>query len=114
RKRAGNFFPAFFVRAAQGCHNRQIRALIDFSCTVNINTLFLTTIARYMANRSTQRILPWLLGLLSGLLLWAAWPTSPLTLLIFIAFIPLLRLTDLVQHRGVYFGSIFLAMLVWN
>jgi len=67
-----------------------------------------------MANRSTQRILPWLSGLLSGLLLWAAWPTSPLTLLIFIAFIPLLRLTDLVQHRGVYFGSVFLAMLVWN
>ena len=67
-----------------------------------------------MANRSFNRWLPWLLGLASGLLLWAAWPSSPLTLLIFLAFIPLLHLTTLVQHRGTYFGCVYLAMVIWN
>ena len=67
-----------------------------------------------MATRSIDRFLPGLLGLFSGLLLWAAWPSSPLTLLIFIAFIPLLYLTDRIQNRWTYFGCIFLAMLVWN
>lgn len=87
---------------------------IDFSLPVNINTLFLITIARYMAHRSIHSFLPWLLSIGSGLLLWAAWPTSPLTLLIFIAFIPLLYLTDIMQHRWAYFGSVYLAMLIWN
>ena len=87
---------------------------IDFSCPVNINTLFLKTIARYMAQRSFPSFLLWLLSIGSGLLLWAAWPTSPLTLLIFIAFIPLLYLTDLVQNRWAYFGCVYLAMLIWN
>lgn len=67
-----------------------------------------------MAQRSFPSFLPWLLSIGSGLLLWAAWPTSPLTLLIFIAFIPLLYLTDLVQNRWGYFGCIYLAMLIWN
>lgn len=67
-----------------------------------------------MAHRSIKSFLPWLLSVGSGLLLWAAWPTSPLTPLIFIAFIPLLYLTDTVQHRWTYFGCIYLAMLIWN
>ncbi len=67
-----------------------------------------------MAQRSFHTSLLWLLSIGSGLLLWAAWPSSPLTLLIFIAFIPLLYLTDQVQHRGAYFGCIYLSMLIWN
>lgn len=67
-----------------------------------------------MAHRSIKSFLPWLLSVGSGLLLWAAWPTSPLTPLIFIAFIPLLYLTDTVQHRWTYFGCVYLAMLIWN
>lgn len=61
-----------------------------------------------------NRWLPILLSLAGALLLWAAWPTSPLTLLIFIAFIPLLRITDLVTHRAKYFGCIFLTLFLWN
>lgn len=67
-----------------------------------------------MAQRSFPSFLPWLLSIGSGLLLWAAWPTSPLTPLIFIAFVPLLYLTDLIQNRWGYFGCIYLAMLIWN
>lgn len=61
-----------------------------------------------------NRWLPILLSLAGALLLWAAWPTSPLTLLIFIAFIPLLRIADLVTHRVKFFGCIFLTLFGWN
>lgn len=56
--------------------------------------------------------LPLLLSLVSGLLLWAAWPTSPLTFLIFIAFVPLLRMMDVA--KGYHFGLLFLAFWIWN
>lgn len=56
-----------------------------------------------------------LLSLLSGALLWAAWPTSPLTFLIFVAFVPLLAMADRMTERpGAYFGLLFLAFWVWN
>lgn len=55
-----------------------------------------------------------LFSLAGALLLWAAWPTSPLTFLIFIAFIPLLWLADNVTHRGKFFGAIFLTLFLWN
>ncbi len=55
-----------------------------------------------------------LLSILSGLICWLAWPTMPLTPLIFIAFTPLLYISDKVQHRWKYFGLLFLAFLVWN
>jgi apolipoprotein N-acyltransferase len=61
-----------------------------------------------------NRWLPILISLAGVLLLWAAWPTAPFTFLIFIAFIPLLRLADLVPHRGKYFGCIFLTLFLWN
>jgi len=57
---------------------------------------------------------PLLLSLLSGLLLYAAWPMSPLTPLIFVAWVPLLWL----QERGLsgkrFFGWTYLSMLTWN
>jgi apolipoprotein N-acyltransferase len=67
-----------------------------------------------MAKRSAQRWIPVLLSLSGAALLWAAWPTSPLTFLIFIAFIPLLHLADIVESPGKYYGYIYLSLFIWN
>jgi apolipoprotein N-acyltransferase len=61
-----------------------------------------------------KRYFPAILSLSGSLLLWAAWPTSPLTLLIFVAFIPLLRLADIVENRSRFFGCAFLLLFCWN
>lgn len=55
-----------------------------------------------------------LLGLLSGALLWAAWPVSPCTPLIFIGFIPLLVLAERAISTRLFFISSYLGLLVWN
>ena len=49
-----------------------------------------------------------------SILLWAAWPTSPLTLLIFIAWVPLLWIEDHVSNWKKLFGITYLHMLFWN
>jgi apolipoprotein N-acyltransferase len=49
-----------------------------------------------------------------GLLLFAAWPTSPLTLLIFIAWLPLLWLESKIESRKKFFGLTYITMFVWN
>lgn len=61
-----------------------------------------------------KKIHPGLLSALTGLLLYAAWPESPLTLLIFIAFIPLLWLERQGIRRVRFFGWTYLSMLMWN
>ncbi|MCK7559646.1 hypothetical protein MKQ70_33750 [Chitinophaga sedimenti] len=61
-----------------------------------------------------RKLIPLALAVLSSLLLWAAWPTSPLTFLIFIAFIPLLVIADRVKNPLSYFGCIFLTTVLWN
>ncbi len=61
-----------------------------------------------------KKVHPVLLSVLTGLLLYAAWPESPLTLLIFIAFVPLLWLERQGIRRSKFFGWIYLSMLVWN
>jgi apolipoprotein N-acyltransferase len=61
-----------------------------------------------------QKIHPLFLSLLSGLLLFAAWPMSPFTFLIFFAFIPLLHLSEIKMGRWKYFLCIYIAMLIWN
>jgi apolipoprotein N-acyltransferase len=55
-----------------------------------------------------------LLAILSGLLLWASWPGSSLTALIFIAWIPLLYLSDLPISKRKFLLLCYVAMLVWN
>ena len=55
-----------------------------------------------------------ILSLLSGLLLYAACPTSPFTFLIFVAFIPLLYLERRGIRRKQFFGWVYLTMLIWN
>lgn len=54
------------------------------------------------------------LALAGSILLWAAWPTSPLTLLIFIAWVPLLWIEDHVGNWKKLFGLTYLHMLFWN
>ncbi|UYQ93515.1 apolipoprotein N-acyltransferase [Chitinophaga horti] len=54
------------------------------------------------------------LALLSSILLWAAWPTSPLTFLIFIAFVPMLALADKAKSPLSYFGAAYLTLVLWN
>ncbi|HEX5652843.1 MAG TPA: apolipoprotein N-acyltransferase [Chitinophagaceae bacterium] len=61
-----------------------------------------------------KRFTPLLLSLTGGLLLWAAWPVSPLTLLIFVAWIPLLWIESTVQSRKKFFSLTYLAMFTWN
>lgn len=54
------------------------------------------------------------LSILSGFLLFSAWPVSPLTPLIFIAWIPLLRIADAAEKRNQFFWYAFLTALIWN
>lgn len=61
-----------------------------------------------------KRFSPPLTAIACGLLLWAAWPVSPLTLLIFIAWIPLLWLEQNTKSWGKYFGLCYLTMFTWN
>ncbi len=53
-------------------------------------------------------------ALLSGLLLFAAWPVSLFTFLIFFAFVPLFWLVENTNTKANYFWHILLAMLIWN
>jgi apolipoprotein N-acyltransferase len=54
------------------------------------------------------------LAIASGPLLWAAWPVSPLTFLIFAAFIPLLWIESTVISRKKFFGLTYISMFIWN
>ncbi|MCB9054332.1 MAG: apolipoprotein N-acyltransferase [Chitinophagales bacterium] len=49
-----------------------------------------------------------------GILLWASWPASPLTFLIFVAWVPLLWLESKVSSRKKFFGLTYAVMFVWN
>jgi apolipoprotein N-acyltransferase len=49
-----------------------------------------------------------------GLLLWAAWPMSPFTLLIFAGWVPLLWIEDRVGSWRKLFGLAYVHMVVWN
>ncbi len=55
-----------------------------------------------------------LFALSSGILLWAGWPVSPLTFLVFFAWVPLLWLESGMKNRFKFFGLTYLTMLVWN
>ncbi|HTI91042.1 MAG TPA: apolipoprotein N-acyltransferase [Puia sp.] len=61
-----------------------------------------------------KKLHPFLLSVLTGLLLFAAWPVSPLTFLIFIAFIPLLWMERQGIRRKKFFGWVYLTMVIWN
>jgi apolipoprotein N-acyltransferase len=50
----------------------------------------------------------------AGILLWAAWPASTFTLLIFVAWIPLLWLESKVKSRKKFFGLTYITLFTWN
>lgn len=54
------------------------------------------------------------LVVLAGLLLYMAWPPSPLMPVIFLAWIPLLFVADRNTTASRFFGLVFLATLIWN
>lgn len=56
----------------------------------------------------------YLLALLGGLLWWAAWPTSPLTVLAFVAFVPLLFIEDHTASGRRFFWRTYVHMFIWN
>lgn len=55
-----------------------------------------------------------LLSVLGGILLWAAWPTSPLTLLLFVGWIPLLRIVENSNNWKKLLGYTYIHMVIWN
>ncbi len=55
-----------------------------------------------------------LLSIFSGILLVLAWPTSPLTLLIFVAWVPLLYIAEVEKKVGRFFLYSLLSMFIWN
>lgn len=54
------------------------------------------------------------IAILGGLLLWAAWPMSPLSFLIFIGWLPLLWLEDHVASWRRFTGLAYIHMVIWN
>ena len=50
----------------------------------------------------------------SGILLWAAWPVSPFTFLIFLAWIPLLWVETKVNSKRKFFALTYITMFIWN
>ena len=50
----------------------------------------------------------------SGILLWASWPVSPFTFLIFFSWIPLLWVETKVKSKRKFFGLCYVTMFVWN
>jgi apolipoprotein N-acyltransferase len=49
-----------------------------------------------------------------GILLWAAWPVSPFTFLVFFAWIPLLWIELKVKSKRKFFGLTYITMFTWN
>lgn len=49
-----------------------------------------------------------------GLLLFAAWPVSPFTILVFVAWLPLLWLETRIHSRKKFLGLTYITMLTWN
>jgi len=53
-------------------------------------------------------------SLTTGVLLYASWPVSPFTFLIFFAFIPLLVVEDFSKRKIKFFGWCYLSFFTWN
>ncbi|TXH22273.1 MAG: apolipoprotein N-acyltransferase [Chitinophagaceae bacterium] len=62
----------------------------------------------------SKNLSSFLLSISGALLLWLAWPTSPLTLLIFIAWVPLLLLANKNIKNSKFILLSLLHMMLWN
>jgi apolipoprotein N-acyltransferase len=67
-----------------------------------------------MLEKTKPSIHPLLLSVISGVLLWLCWPTSPLTLLVFAGWVPLFWLEAQSKNLLRFWGLVYLAMLIWN
>lgn len=67
-----------------------------------------------MMNQTLRKRPSLLLSIIAGGIMWAAWPTSPLTFLVFIGLVPLLAVADRVSNRAAWFGLSFLTFWIWN
>ena len=56
----------------------------------------------------------YILPFFSGLLLFAAWPMSPFTILIFVALVPLLWLEQNTRSNSRFFALLYLNFFTWN
>ena len=68
----------------------------------------------FYQNNFLKRFTNLFIAIAGGSLLWAAWPVSPLTFLIFIAWIPLLWLETKVKSTKKFFGLTYITMFAWN
>jgi len=60
------------------------------------------------------KYLNFILVLVGSLFLWAAWPISSFTVIIFFALVPLLAVEDNILSPGKLFRFTYLHMLLWN
>lgn len=67
----------------------------------------------YMVNKFVT-IKPAYLSVISGLLLWAAWPPSYLFVLLFVGFVPLFLLEEKVENNKQYYWLVYLSLFLWN
>lgn len=78
-------------------------------CTHGTNNFIFTEI-----KNSVKRHRYLLITLLGSALLWAAWPVSPLTVLIFVAWVPLLWIEDHIGSWKKLLALCYVHMLFWN
>jgi apolipoprotein N-acyltransferase len=61
-----------------------------------------------------------LLSLTSGFVFWLGWPTKPFAFLLFLAFIPILKIEEYISEStikkkgGKFFSYAYIALLLWN
>ncbi len=57
---------------------------------------------------------PWILAIISGVILFLSWPVFGFPLLIFFALIPLFQIDKKVEKGIKAYGAVYLALLIWN
>lgn len=75
---------------------------------------FFNELALLFKNVYLKKYSSLLLSLVSGLLLVCAWPVSPFTFLIFVAWVPLLFIAEQETNRVRFFLFALLPMFIWN
>ena len=72
-------------------------------------------LSRYFYKNSyLGRYIHYIVAVIGALLLWAAWPVSTFTFLIFFAFVPLLWAADNITSARKLFRVTYLHMVLWN
>jgi apolipoprotein N-acyltransferase len=101
----------FFLR--QGLPNITQKNCHRFAHPITMN-FRKRSFAYFYQNLFVKKFQPLLLAILSGLLLFAAWPVISITPLIFISFVPLLWVEQSNISKIKYWLFVYCAMFVWN